>query len=1141
MRYPALVAVLAAAPTLTSGQTPSSKPPTGQTTPAQSAPAKPRSVTPATTGVKPPSSLEVVVQDSRGKPVAGALVTLVAGRELLPRGRIARTDAEGRVRIEDLPRPPWDIGVQARGLAPKRVERLDGTKPAVVRLEPGASITGVVLDGATRAPAAGANVWAWVRAGLGAERWEPESGRVSTTCDARGRFKLEGLAAGTVSVTATAPGLGRATRQSVLVGSAVDLYLQPGSTIAGSVRDEAGRAVKGAVVRVTAETPMQYLPPSERTDARGRFAIAGLDAGSYVVAVRAPTLAPAVSQVSVDGKGETGVELTLAEGGFASGRLVDGTPRPTSGRLRIAVVDGVTLPQLVHDLVQAEAGSDGRFVLGPLPSGDLTLEARAPGLAPREVEVRLSGRPPSADLGDIALESGLVLRGAVRDGTGTGIPGAFIIASSRGQDRPIDATTEDDGSFVLAGLKARQLNVFVRAPGFAPIQETLTVGDDDVVLVLESGGTIVGSVVDAKGQPVPGASLFGELENPDRSLMVAPPYATADEGEGRFTMRDARPGRYAIVASARGHASGNVSGVRVTAGATTDAGIIRLRAGGTVRGTVKDSAGEPVPGANVRIEADGMSRPLTSAAQSDGTGAFELNGVPPGRVNVRASHPAYAPGRVSGVVVEAEAAPAEAHVVMSRGGRIEGVARLRSGPPLAGARVTVGPRRSGPMIPPGMDGPYGSGEQALVQDDGSFAIERVAPGPSVLMLLMAGGGMEYSGTRNVMQREIDVREGETTIVDLQAREVLVSGRLTRRGEPVPGVSVTFTAQSGGMNFYFGGPGARPSSASGPQPMAGTTRADGSYELLVFEPGRYSATARGADSITPLRSQAQSTSTGPASAAYVIEVPDVATHQVDFTLGSATLSGVVIEEETEKPVARAFVSLTGKVARGNGMADAEGRFSFDIEPGEGQLRVNAQGYVPFEQNLSVPEGGTDGLRLAISRGREITGRVQDASGRLVGEVDVTATGEKGWSGYARALPDGSFRLRGLVDGAHNIMAGSPAAGYGSENGVSAGATGVVVRIRPASTLRVRVVNEAGQPVAKAVVRMDTLGGARVSLPGGPPVATDASGMAELVAPEGLVALNAQAEGGQMGGLATVECHGGATATVEIVLKDKRAQR
>ena len=131
--------------------------------------------------------------------------------------------------------------------------------------------------------------------------------------------------------------------------------------------------------------------------------------------------------------------------------------------------------------------------------------------------------------------------------------------------------------------------------------------------------------------------------------------------------------------------------------------------------------------------------------------------------------------------------------------------------------------------------------------------------------------------------------------------------------------------------------------------------------------------------------------------------------------------------------------------------------------------------------------------------------------------------------------------GLADGVHNLMAGSPAAGYGSENGVSAGATGVVVRIRPASTLRVRVVNAAGQSVAKAVVQLDTLSGARVSLPGGPPATTDASGMAELVAPEGLVALKANAEGGQLSGLATVECHGGSPASVEIVLSDKRAPR
>jgi hypothetical protein len=402
-----------------------------------------------------------------------------------------------------------------------------------------------------------------------------------------------------------------------------------------------------------------------------------------------------------------------------------------------------------------------------------------------------------------------------------------------------------------------------------------------------------------------------------------------------------------------------------------------------------------------------------------------------------------------------------------------------------------------------------------------------------------GAGLDYPGMRTVLQREVEVRDGETTIVDMQAREVLVTGRVTRRGEPVSGGTVSFFAPTGGMNIYVGAPGSPAPATSGPVPMAGVTRPDGSYELLVLEPGRYSAMLRGPEGVTtPLRVQGQAPNANTPSSSF-IDVPDVTAHQLDFTLGGATVSGLVIEEDSEKPVSRAFVSFMGKGTHGNGTTDAEGRFSFDLEPGEGKLRVSAMGFAPSEQDLSVGESGTDGLRIALSRGREIKGRVVDGSGRPLGEVGVNAYGEKGMSGFGRALPDGTFHLQGLGDGVHTVTAGSESAGYGFEPGVNAGATGVVVRIKPVSPLRVRAVDAAGQPVAKATVRIEKVNGASLMLPGRTGGMTDSSGIAELIAPEGLVSLNAHAEERRLSGLATVECHGGSPASVEIVLSDRRA--
>jgi hypothetical protein len=129
MRFPLpLLAVLATAPALASAQA---------SAPAAASPAPDKAVTPKPAKgaarparVTPSTTLEVVVQDPRGLPVAGALVAIGTGRELMPRPHSGRTNAEGRVRLENLPRPPWDVAIQARGLAPKRVERIRREAPA---------------------------------------------------------------------------------------------------------------------------------------------------------------------------------------------------------------------------------------------------------------------------------------------------------------------------------------------------------------------------------------------------------------------------------------------------------------------------------------------------------------------------------------------------------------------------------------------------------------------------------------------------------------------------------------------------------------------------------------------------------------------------------------------------------------------------------------------------------------------------------------------------------------------------------------------------------------------------------------------------------------------------------------------------
>ncbi len=223
-------------------------------------------------------------------------------------------------------------------------------------------------------------------------------------------------------------------------------------------------------------------------------------------------------------------------------------------------------------------------------------------------------------------------------------------------------------------------------------------------------------------------------------------------------------------------------------------------------------------------------------------------------------------------------------------------------------------------------------------------------------------------------------------------------------------------------------------------------------------------------------------------------------------GSIPIGGLVVEGEDERPVAGARVALFG--ARGlleeaegwlagtsrepaaRATTDAAGRFELRA-PGTGMWRVavEAAGRMPAELRI---EPLLDALELPPARlvpdaGLEV--RVRDAAGRPAAARLAAFALEPGRSGHPAAFgfdptslgwqipvrraatgPDGVARLpraRGerlqMVAAAHGLM----------PLGLDAGAGGRLEVVLPAGVARtVRAVNEAGRPVAGAVVLDDS---------------------------------------------------------------------
>ena len=374
-------------------------------------------------------------------------------------------------------------------------------------------------------------------------------------------------------------------------------------------------------------------------------------------------------------------------------------------------------------------------------------------------------------------------------------------------------------------------------------------------------------------------------------------------------------------------------------------------------------------------------------------------------------------------------------------------------------------------------------------------------------------------------------DGETTRLDITSREVLVSGRVTRAGGPAPGVTVTLQPLRSDSVFSDAAL-AADARAAGPQPLAGATREDGSYELLVFEPGEYQAMRRTPEGTTgPLRAAPP-----PADRpGFMVEVPDVPAFSLDFVIGASPVSGIVVDADTGRRRTR-----LGEIPRhrhfGHSETGTDGRFSFEVEPTEGRLLAHAQSYAETEEELAVGEAGATDLRIELRPGTIISGRVEDGAGRPRGDVPIRAQAEgaeaSGLRGFAVSLPDGRFRMTGLREGVFSLVAGSEALGLGLRRGVLAGTSEAVLTIRPAARANVRVVDAAGAPVARAFVRVVTCGGLPIALPvaNGP---TDASGVATVALPEGACVLEARGEAGV--GRATIDARAGAQVSTEIVLE------
>ena len=137
--------------------------------------------------LEPGESLAGRVVDQGGRPVAGAWI-----RVSDPNSTEARTDLEGRLRLDGLPRTQLSAVVSKSGFVTARVDLTPLDKAFLVKLERSATLRGSVVDARSGLPVVG------VRILLRPTSSSPTSPSraASTTSGAEGMFLLRGIPEG---------------------------------------------------------------------------------------------------------------------------------------------------------------------------------------------------------------------------------------------------------------------------------------------------------------------------------------------------------------------------------------------------------------------------------------------------------------------------------------------------------------------------------------------------------------------------------------------------------------------------------------------------------------------------------------------------------------------------------------------------------------------------------------------------------------------------------------------------------------------------------------------------------------------------------------------------------------------------------
>jgi protocatechuate 3,4-dioxygenase beta subunit len=698
------------------------------------------------------------------------------------------------------------------------------------------------------------------------------------------------------------------------------------------------------------------------------------------------TLTGRILRAPRTGDGVAGAEVAAAEPAPGVRITLKAHPRKTRPE------DAPTPRELATD-------ASGRFEFTGVPGKpNLRLEIDEPDSSFRALSFRLGdpGPDPRKDLGDIALEPAASL---VVELVGPGekpAAGAQVLVGRRSNegdealqglgfnDSRREALEKPGGRYLLERARPGSQRVEVVAPGCAPARAEVDLPTaEPLVIRLGAGKLITGRVSSLDGKAIAGARI--EVKGPG---MLEPDPAVSSDRAGTFRIDFLGTGDYALAASAEGFAD-----ARTSVASETEGVEIQLAREAVLAGKVVSGDGEE-PVARARVSVAGNQGVRRDAVTGDG-GLFETRRIGPGTWTVRIEHDEHAPLEETIEFAEGEKALDRVFRLGSgaivRGKVLDAATRA----PIAGARVNFregGNQGARKDVTAGEDGSFearGLGESAYLV---TASAKRYLPGRSVPVTATAGGNEDLT---------LVLEEGAS-----------IAGRVSDPdGKPIRGATLHVNlAMLPGVNWNDG--------LNNIYNLSADTDAEGKYVLagLGAHPS-YTVTASHRDY-------------APASARAVKVERRAAVEGVDLTLfRGGTVKGRVLDEQGE-PVAGASVvadlerrgeelpeqSMFGQRDQRSATSAADGTYALPrLEAATYAVRARLKDKQPGVQSgVEVAEGGSvEGIDITLGRGETISGRIVDADGNPIDNVNLNVWDES--QAQARSDAEGRFELKGLKAG------------------------------------------------------------------------------------------------------------------------------